>query len=131
MLSPCPAYSPHTLFVIFSSTYYMLKERFSFIHKDCILEDDALVEALYVHVGVWYLFGPNLSRLPPSLARPPVCLYFFFLSLASRAHPLGMWDATFKLVFFKLLARLDFSWTLLSPHHTHTNILTYTCVCPA
>ena len=131
MLSPCPTYSPHTLFVIFSSTYYMLKERFFFIIKDCILEDDALVEALYVHVGVWYVLGPNLSHLPPSLARPPVCLYFFPLSLASRAHPLGMWDATFKLVFFDLLARPDFSWTLLSPHHKHTNILTYTCVCPA
>ena len=53
MLSPCPTYSPHTVFVIFSSTYYMLKERFSFVIKDCILEDDALVEALYVHLGVW------------------------------------------------------------------------------
>ena len=69
----------------------MLKERFFFIIKDCILEDDTLVEALYVHVGVWYVFGPNLSLLPPSLARPPVCLYFFCLSLASRAHPLGIW----------------------------------------
>ena len=56
MLSPCPAYPPHTLFVIFSSTYYMLKERFLFINKDCILEDDALVEAWYVNVGVWYVF---------------------------------------------------------------------------
>ena len=56
---------------------------------------------------------------------------FFPLSLASRAHPLGMWDATFKLVFFNLLARRDVSWTLLFPHHTHTNIPTYTCVCPA
>ena len=70
-----------------------------------------------------------LSQLPPSLARPPVCLYFVPLSLPSRDHPLGMWDATFKLVFIHLLARLDFSWTLLSPHHTHTHILTYTCVC--
>ena len=117
--------------MIFSSTYYMLKERFFSIIKDCISEDDTLVEALYVHVGVWYVFGPNLSLLPPSLARPPVCLYFLPLSLASRAHRLGMWDATFKLVFFNLLARLDFSWTLLSPHHTHTSILTYTCVCLA
>ena len=68
MLSPCPTYSPHALFVIFSSTYYMLKERFFFIIKDCILQDDTLVEALYVHAGVWYVFGPNLSHLPPSLA---------------------------------------------------------------
>ena len=119
MLSPCPTYSPHALFVIFSSTYCMLKERFFFIIKDCILEDDTFNEALYVHVGVWYVFLPDLSLLPPSLARPPVCLYFFPLSLASRAHPLGMWDATFKLVFFNLLARLDFSWILLSPSHTH------------
>ena len=131
MLSPCPTYSPHTLFVFFSSTYYMCKERFFFIIKDCILEDDTLVEALHAHVGVWYAFGPNVSQLPPSLARPPVCHYFFPLSLASRAHPLGMWDATFKLVFFNLLARLDFPWTLLSPQHTHTHILTYTCVCPS
>ena len=48
-----------------------------FIIKDCILENDTLVEALYVHVGVSYVFGPNFSQLPPSLARPPVCLYFF------------------------------------------------------
>ena len=27
-------------------------KRFFFINKDCILEDDALVEAWYVHVGV-------------------------------------------------------------------------------
>ena len=102
-----------------------------FINKDCILEDDTFVQALYVHVGVWYVFGCTLSQLPPSLPRPPVCLYFFPLSLASRAHPLGMWDATFKLVFINLLARLDFSWILLSPQHTHTHILTYTCVCPS
>ena len=125
MLSPCPAYSPHTLFVIFSSTYYMLKEGFFFIKKDCVLEDDALVEALYVHLGVLYVFGPNVSHLPQSLTRPPVCHYFFSLSLAGRAHPLGMWDATIKLVFINLLARLDFSWTLLSPHPTHTHTHTY------
>ena len=128
MLSPCPTYSPHTLFVIFSSPFYMLKERFCFIIKDCILEDDALVEALYVYVGVWYVFGPNLSHLPPSLARPPVCHYFFPLSLAGRAHPLGMWDATFKLVFINLLARLDFSWTLLSPQQTHTHTHIHVCL---
>ena len=98
-----------------------------FINKDCILEDYTLVEPLYVHVGVWYVFGPNLSQLPPSLARPPVCHYFFPLSLASRAHPLGMWDATFKLVFFNLLARLDFSWTLLI-HITHTQAYSHTRV---
>ena len=63
MLSPCPTYSPHTLFVIFSSTYYMLKERVFCINKDCILDGDTLVEALYVHVGVWYVFGPNLSLM--------------------------------------------------------------------
>ena len=68
---------------------------------------------------------------PIYLQVPPVFHYFFPLSLAGRAHPLGMWDATFKLVFINILARLDFSLTLLSPHHTHTNILTYTCVCPA
>ena len=34
---------------------------------------------------------------------------FLLLSLAGRAHLLGMWDATFKLVFINLLARLDFS----------------------
>ena len=76
LLSPRPTYSPHTLVVIFSSTYYMLKERFFFIHKDCILDDDTLVGALYVHVGVWYVFGPNLSHLPPSLMSPPVCHFF-------------------------------------------------------
>ena len=52
MLSPHPTYSPHTLFVM---SYYMLKGRFFFINKDCILEDDILVGALYVHVGVWYV----------------------------------------------------------------------------
>ena len=62
---------------------------------------------------------------------PPLCHHFPPLSLAGRAHPLGMWDATFKLVFINELARLDLSWTLLSPHHTHTNILTCTCVCPS
>ena len=77
---------------------------------------------------VWYVFGPNLSQLPPSLARPPVCHYFFPLSLAGRAHPLGMWDATLKLVFIDLLAQLDFSWTLPSPQHTHTHTYSHTRV---
>ena len=78
----------------------MLKERFFFIIKDCILEDDTLVEALNANLGVWYAFGLNCSQLPPSPARRPVCNYFPPLCLASRAHPLGMWDATFKVVFF-------------------------------
>ena len=121
MLAPCPAYSTHTLFVIFSSTYYMLKERVFYINKDCMLDDDSLAEALYLHVGVWYVFEPDLSLSPPSLASPPVCHFLSPLSLADRAHPLGMRDATFKLVFIVLLAQLDFSWTLLSAHHTHTH----------
>ena len=102
-----------------------------FITTDCILNADTLAQALYVHVGVLYVLGPNLSHLPPSLARPTDCHYSFPLSLAGRAHPLQMWEATLKFVFIHLRARPGLSWTLLSPNHTHTRILTYACVCPA
>ena len=127
MLSPCPAYLPHTLFVIFSSTYYMLKERFFFINKDCILEDYTLVEALYVHVGVWYVFGPNLSQLPPSLARPPVCHYFFPLSF--RVGPILLGCGMPHLSWSSLIYWRDLTFHgLYSPLSTHTHTYSHTRV---
>ena len=73
------------------------------------------------------LIFPFRLQLSPDL----LFVTIFSLCLAGRAHLLGMWDATFKFFFTTLLPRLDVSWTLLSPHHTHTNILTNKCVCPA
>ena len=63
MLSPCPTYSPHTLFVIFSSTYYMLKERFFCINKDCILDDDTSLRAHLDQVPLNY---PSETVVQPS-----------------------------------------------------------------
>ena len=127
MLSRCPTYLPHTPFVIFSSTYYMLKERFFFIGKDCTLDDDTLVEALYVHVGVWYVLGPNFSHLPPGLARPPVCHYFS--PYLWQVGPIFLGCGMPHLSWSSLMYWRDLTFHgLYSPHITHTQPYSHTHV---
>ena len=127
MLSPCPTYSPHTLFVTFSSTYYMLKERCFFIIKDCILEDDTLVEALYVHVGVWYVFGPNLPNCL-HVSRDLLFVSIFYPYLW-QVGPILLGCAMPHLSWSSFIYWRDLTFNgLYSPHSTHTHTYSHTRV---